>query len=71
MPLYEYRKNANNSVPLPPEAQKSILVGTAAVLAEIATLLKKLSQKLYLLNLNHRFNHSPLALLNALYNCLL
>lgn len=45
MPLYEYRKNANNSVPLPPEAQKSILVGTAAVLAEIATLLKKLSQK--------------------------
>lgn len=30
MPLYEYRKNAENSLPLPEETRKSITVGTAA-----------------------------------------
>lgn len=30
MPLYEYRKNAENAVPLPPEVRDTITVGTAA-----------------------------------------
>ena len=30
MPLYEYRQNAENSLPLPEETRKSITVGTAA-----------------------------------------
>jgi hypothetical protein len=30
MPLYEYRKNAENTIPLPTEIRDTITVGTAA-----------------------------------------
>jgi hypothetical protein len=39
MPLYEYRKNAKNHVPLPPEVQQAVVCGTESVVNRIVSLL--------------------------------
>ena len=45
MPLYEYRKNAKNPVPLPLEVQQAIVCGTEPVVNRIVELLHELKQK--------------------------
>src|SRR5450631_941360 len=44
MPLYEYRKNAKNLIPLPLEVQKAIVVGTDPVLNRVVALLLNIRQ---------------------------
>jgi hypothetical protein len=41
MPLYEYRKNATNHLPLPPEVQEAIVCGTQPVIQHIVALLRE------------------------------
>ena len=44
MPLYEYRKNAKNPVPLPLEVQQAIVCGTEPVVNRIVELLHEIKQ---------------------------
>jgi len=41
MPLYEYRKNATNHVPLPPKVQEAIVCGSQPAINRMVTLLRE------------------------------
>ncbi len=44
MPLYEYRKNATNHVPVPPQVRQQLVCGTGSVLSRMISLLEEKSQ---------------------------